>query len=419
MSRFLFGNGQSIEKKATIWNAVASFAYSLQSAVLLMVITRTTGLVDGGIFTIAYTVTQMMATIGSFGMRDFQVSDSKSEYSYRDYFSSRIVSVIIMIIVCIGYSLFQGYNGEKLILIVLLCAYRVVDGVEDVVHGEIQKSNRLDVAAKVMSLRIILSSVTFCISFIVSRNLFISCAVMLISSVVLALCLNIVASKSFSEIVVDFRINNVVKLLWTCLPLCIGGFLYNYLVNAPKYSIDRVLTEEMQSIFSILFMPIFAVNMFSMFVFKPMVAHMGVLWNNGDVKGFRQIVRKQSLIILGISGILMICGAVAGPEVLGFIYKVDLQQYRWLFVLLIFFGGLAAYTAFYVAVITIMRFQRVIVISYFIGMVFEICTVDFVVSKLSLWGAGIMYGAGIGIVLAILLVAYLIKARGKGLSELG
>ena len=39
-----------------------------------------------------------------------------------------------------------------------------------------------------------------------------------------------------------------------------GAFLFNYLANAPKYAIDANLSEEYQTIFSILFMPIFVIN---------------------------------------------------------------------------------------------------------------------------------------------------------------
>lgn len=58
---------------------MASLLYSFQSALMLLVVTRVAGLVVGGIFSIAYTVSQMFASVGSFSMRDFQVSDVRNK----------------------------------------------------------------------------------------------------------------------------------------------------------------------------------------------------------------------------------------------------------------------------------------------------------------------------------------------------
>ena len=99
MKKWLFGNEKNIMRDSSIWNLIYSVEYSLLSAVLMLIITRVSGTYATGVFLIAYTVTQMMATIGSYGMRSFQASDIKNEYSFPTYFSSRIVSVIAMVII--------------------------------------------------------------------------------------------------------------------------------------------------------------------------------------------------------------------------------------------------------------------------------------------------------------------------------
>lgn len=414
MKKWILGNSNTASKDATLWNAIASVLYSFQSALFLLVITRTTGLVDGGIFTIAYTVTQMMTTIGSYGMREFQASDAKREYSFKTYLSSRYVSLFAMILICMSYSVIQGYGPEKIVLIVLLCLYRVVDNVDDIIQGEMQRSLRFDVAAKIMTSRIAVSSIVFMITYIISKNLIIACSLMVAAAALTSFALTVLSKGLFSELRIGFTTEGLLKLLITCFPICISNFIYNYLVNAPKYAIDRNLSDEVQSVFTILFMPIFAINMFSMFIFKPLVASMGIEWTSGNKKNFLRMVLKQSGVILFITIILSIAGAVAGTPVLGLIYGVDLSSYRWLFVLLIVFGGLAAFSTFFVVVLTIMRKQIFIVVSYVLGAIFEIVLVDKVVSNKGILGAGLMYGGGIGIVcltLIIVIAIFVIKEK--------
>ena len=40
---------------------------------------------------------------------------------------------------------------------------------------------------------------------------------------------------SFKDISLKLNKNNVIKLLWVCLPICIGGFLYNYIPGCSHF----------------------------------------------------------------------------------------------------------------------------------------------------------------------------------------
>ena len=124
IKKMLVGNGNDIMKKSAIWNIISSMEYSMQSAILLLVVTRLGGLYDAGLFTIAYTFTQMMATVGSYGMRSFQVSDVKTEYKFGTYLYSRVMSVTVMLVACVSYAVIQQYDSKKIFLFFLLCMYR-------------------------------------------------------------------------------------------------------------------------------------------------------------------------------------------------------------------------------------------------------------------------------------------------------
>lgn len=411
IKNWLFGKENNIDRDSAIWNMISSVEYSLQSFIIMIVITRFSGLYDAGVFMLAYTVAQMMATIGSYGMRSFQVSDIKEEYSFGTYYTSRIVSVVAMIIICMSYSVISGYNSQRLIIIAILCFYRVVDDVEDVFHGEMQKSMRLDVASKIVAVRIFISTMLFAIAYVLSNDLIVSSAVLTISAIIISWLLNSFVCNRFEKIKICINSSLVIKLLWTCLPLCFGGFIYNYLVSAPKYSIDRNLSEEKQAIFNILFMPVFAINLLSSFIFKPMIARMGVLWNEGDKKQFTKNIIKQVVIILGLTLMIILLGVTIGIRMLSFIYKVELKEYNLLFAMLILFGGFAALVAFMVVILTIIRKQGIILVAYACAMLVDLIFIDKMVIKFRLWGAGMVYGIAMLIVLLILSGTYVSSVR--------
>lgn len=416
--KWLLKDDKNILRKSAVWNLVSSIEYSLQSAVLMLIVTRVGGLYDAGVFTIAYTVTQMMATIGSYGMRSFQVSDIKKEYSFGSYLSSRLISILAMIVICMSYSFYQGYDGSKLFIMAMLCCYRIVDDLEDVFHGEMQKSMRLDVASKIMAVRIFIATAAFAISYIVTKSLTVSSVVLTLTAAVVSLYLNLLVTGFFKDITFKLEKTGVIRLLWVCLPICIGGFLYNYLVNAPKYAIDRNLSEETQTIFSILFMPVFVINMLSSFIFKPMIVNMGILWNEGKKKSFIITVAKQMLLITALTIICMLGGWLIGIEVLGFMYGVGLEEYRLLFTLLIAFGGMAALVSFLVVILTIIRRQNYIMLAYGIGVATDWLFIDKIVTEYEIWGAGIIYGVAMSAIAAVLMIVMIASVhRRKGVKN--
>lgn len=411
LSRFIEGKRENIQKNSMIWNMIASLEYSLQSALLVLVITRVSGLKDAGIFTIAYTITQMMSTIGSYGMRSFQSSDVLDQYKFETYFSSRIISTIAMIIATMVYAVIHGCTGDKMILVVVLCIYRTVDVLEDVYQGHIQKKDRLDVASKCNALRIFISTVLFGIVFYFTKDLILASIVFSFSTVVVFVVLNHIANKNFDEIHSKFQLKGVISLLWVCLPICVGGFLYNYLINAPKYAIDRLLSDELQTIFNILFMPVFVINLLSSFIFKPLIVKMSIIWSNGENKKMIKIVLIQSAVIIAITAVIAIAGGTFGLDLLELFYGVDLSSYRMILVVLLMFGGIAAISAYYSVVLTIMRVQKFIIISYICGMICNFIMVDRFVKKYEILGAGLSYGLSVSIVVITMVLGIVLSMR--------
>lgn len=403
IEKILFGVGEKGKSADFFWNMCASIVYSFQSAILLFVVTRISGLFVAGIFSISYIVSQTFAVVGSYSMRNYQVSDMKNKYSYGTYIYSRIISTIVMFVTCMVYSLLEGYTGEKLVLIAILCVYRAVDGYEDVYHGEMQKRNRLDVASRIVTYRIVISSAIFAIGVLCTNNIIFSTALLTISAVLLSWGMNAVAI-SVMDMQQKPQKNQVWKLLFEVAPICIGAFLYSYLVNSPKYAIENILSDDMQTIFNIIFMPVFVINMLSSFVFKPYVARMGIYWNEKKQKEFIKLLLLQVGCVLGITAIVMLAGFILGIPVLEFIYGVDLKQYKLLFMMLLAFGGITALDAFALIVLTVMRLQNVVLVSYIVSLIVDVIFMNSLVIKYHMMGAGLVYGMSMVVILLVSLV---------------
>ena len=366
---------KDIGRSAFIWNLVSACLNSFQTMLLLFVLTHWGNAADSGMLVMAYAVGNLMLNIGRFGMRQYQVTDAKEKFSFREYVFSRVCSVSVMLIALVLYLVWsaagKGYTAEKLWVVGLLCLFKGIEAAEDVLHGRMQQQGRLDVAGKILTVRFIAFIAGFTACYLLTRNLVLTVAVNAGISLVLCILLNGAVMPRFvpdrKDTDAGFRVPW--KLLLQCLPLCLALVMNIYLGNAPKYVIDGIVSDEAQTCFNIVFMPALVVALLASFIFNPVLKKIGVLWTEGKKEELRKLVLKLTAVPLAIDAVVVIAGMLAGLSVLGFIYGVDVSAYGNELLVALLASGVMAMLNLYVALLTTMRKQPHILGAYTAGTV--------------------------------------------------
>ena len=341
LRKLLFEGNINIARRTYIWNLASSITFSMQSAIFLLVANRVSGNTEAGIFILLYVFAQNINAIGNYNLRDFQVSDIKEEYSFATYYTTRLLTCILMALVGVGYMLIKGLGFSSMLILGSLVGYRFIECVEDVYHGIIQRRGRFDVSSICMTLRIVISSAVFCVAYVITKSPVIASIAMVVSSFIIFIYTITVLKKEF-ELRPSFSGEKILNLLVAGFPIFLGAFLYSYLINAPKYAINDLMSSDTQTIYNILFMPIFVVNMLSTFIYKPLIVRLSELWKDGKMSEFVKSMVKMSLIIMGLTLVVIIGGYIVGLYLLGVIYGEDLAGYKMIFSLMLLFGGVAA-----------------------------------------------------------------------------
>lgn len=363
---------RSIPRSSVLWNAVSACLTSFQTMLLLMVLTRFGTSEHSGYFVMAYTVANLMMNIGKFGMRQFQVTDAKGKYSFREYIASRVFSSGLMALALLLYLLwgllFNGYTAEKAAAVALISLFRGVEAAEDVLHGHMQQQGRLDVASKILAVRNAVFILGFALLYLLTRNLVFTCAVNAAITLLLCFVMNRAVLPAFREETDNRpadRSRRIPKaLLLECLPLCLTMVTYMYLGNAPKYIVDGLVTEEVQTCFNIVIMPAFVVSLLCTFIFNPVLKKIGVLWQDGEVQALRRLVRRLALAPVGVDAALLLGGYFLGLPILSAVYHVDLTGYRPILMIFLLASGAVAMLNLFVALLTAMRKQRHLLYAY-------------------------------------------------------
>lgn len=415
--KHFLSTSKDINRASFIWNMSGSMLNAFQSVIMLMILTRTGSLLEAGIYTIAYANANLFLMIGKYGMRNFQVSDVREQFSFAEYRRSRYLTTLVMLIVSVVYTIYasktNSYTINKSLCIIWMCLFKLVDSIEDAYHGLYQQKGRLDIAGKCMTMRMLITIVIFGISVIILKALL---PALIISTVATAIIFILFTALTYEEFkcpqeTADKR--SLRMLLKLCLPLFLGSFLSFYIGNAPKYAIDSILNDELQACYGFIAMPVFVIGLLNNFIFNPMISKMSFMWNDKNVKAFKQLLLKQMLIILAITVICEAGAYLIGIPVLSVMYNTDLAPYKTELLILLLGGGFLALSGLFVTIITIMRLQKTLLFGYGIVAILAYLASPLMVNQYGMAGAASLYLL-LMIILCIIFVVPLLYGIRKG-----
>lgn len=382
-------------RRAYIWNTASGVVSAAQSAVILIFISRYLGVVEAGTFAIAYAIANLIGVSAKYGVRNFQVTDMEEQYSFFTYFLARLASVSGSVALLAVYLLvqmeWQKYTLEKALVILAVCAWKLIDAVEDVFIGAYQGKGRLSAGACYHTLRLLISTGMYCG--------LIACKFNLIYATVVTVCISCLfciyfGGVSFHKFNMSGNLGNLESLgslLKVCFPLCIGSTLANYVGNAPKYTIDQHMDDSAQAYFGYIMMPAFVILLFSNFIYQPLVRNLGVLWEKGEPGKFLHMVFRQFAIVLGFTVMAVVIGAWIGIPVLSFIYGVDLLFLKREFLLLMSGGGAYALVSYLMVILTTIRMQNQLACGFIAAAFLYSVLGGIFVSRWGILGVALLY----------------------------
>lgn len=431
-----------------IWNAIGGMLNAGQSVLVLIIVTRVCGLEAAGLYSIAFATGNLFMYLGNYGVRNYQVSDVDEKFPFRSYILHRLLTVALMLLVAAvycTYSLLRGaYSPAKTMTVAAMCLLKAIDCLEEVLEGRLHQRGRLDLAGKMMTVRLLISIGGMLAVLVATRNLLTAtnAAIILAAAAVILMAAacrrTLLPLQPAPELVADVgnagaapgaaaknsgaatspaaasaavsaarrgALRDAAVLMRVCFPVCAANFLSFYLINAPKYAIDAAMNETAQAQYNFIAMPVFVIQLLGMFVYQPVLVRMTLSWNRADKKGFLRDFLRITAGLLIIAALCLGGAYVLGIPVLSALYATDLSTLKPELLLILAGGVFLAMNGFYSAVLTLMREQNRIPFMYLAGAVLSlILTPRFV-------GISGIMGAVISFVLIMAIVCALLSAQ--------
>lgn len=379
-------------KAIYFWNTLGGLLNAAFSVVIMIILTHVAGIYAAGIFSLGYSNAMMLQHVGSFDSRSYQCSTFNPQLRFQEFLSFRLFTSILMVLATIILIFSFQYHGDKALVTMLLSFLCIAANISDIFQGNAQKVERLDLAGKSLSYRIILSIILFFIALIISnKNLVFS----ILSMVIFSFCWIIFFDTrvlTFNESIKPHLNRQQFNLLFTnTFPLFLSLFSQVFIFNMPKYAIDSYMSVEAQAIYGVLFMPASIVSLLATFLYRPIMVQLSIEWENRQYSNIIRTCVNRILIVFGAIFLIVIGGALIGTQVLTLLYGTDVTPYKKELIILLIGGGFSGISVLLYYLMTIVHKQHYMVFAHFVILCISWFLDGTLVKQFNLYGATLGY----------------------------
>ena len=150
-------------KKDYIWNTLGTTINAFNSLFFLIIVTRINGVNNAGIFSLAFSIGNLLFILGVYCGRVFQVTDNDKSNDDFSYFNLHIITAIMMLLIAVLFSVIRGYPQVKLLAIIGLVVAKALEAIADSFHAVIQKNDELFKVGISLTIRSVLNLLLFTI----------------------------------------------------------------------------------------------------------------------------------------------------------------------------------------------------------------------------------------------------------------
>jgi len=346
-------------KKDYFWNTLGVFAQNAISPLLLIVITRINGIYDSGIFSFAFSVAIVFWTLGMWGGRMYQVSDTKQQFLHRSYIFVRWTLAAVLVLLALLFCLLNHYTAIKTAVIVALVLFKALESIADAMYGVLQVHGKLFIVGKSLLYKSVLSFVAFTLLNWATGSLLIGCLGIVLVNAVMIAAYDRKNAQKVEDISIHFSAlssyrKEAVNILVRTAPVFLVSLLSILSLNIPRYFIDIYNNSEI-AYFGIFAMPITLIVLVVSFILQPNVVHLSELYARKRFSEFGKNIKQILFVASLVSLTTLAVGVTVGIPILNWIFGINLSHYYNVLVIMLFGGMVNVFVAVFANILTIMR----------------------------------------------------------------
>lgn len=327
---------------------IGNVVYSLSQWAMIVAIAKLGSPFMVGQYSYALALTAPVILFFSFQLRNVQATDAADQYHFAEYVKLRVVTSLIAYAMILGVAMVGQQQSLTLLLVILFVgASKVIESISDICFGYFQKHEQMDMIARSMIWKGILSIIALAGALLLTHSL-------IVGSICMTLCwLGILVFYDIRNVRLlmsrlvpvskpapfAFKWNRLGSLAWLTLPLGIAATLDSLITNIPRYMLQSVGGEEAIGYYAAISYIMLAGGTFMGAMLQATSPRLAVFYYT-DIKAFQRRLRQ----LLGASGLFGLLGIAAslliGKQVLSIMYDDRYAAHNDVFVLIMIASAL-------------------------------------------------------------------------------
>ena len=288
------------------WLLSGNAIYAASQWVLLIILAKMGTPEMVGQFTLALSIAAPVYMLTNMQLRAIQVADSNENYGFSEYYSLRLLGVVVALIVISIFSL--GINADVFAVVLIVSVMKGVEAITDIIYGALNAKNRTTDIAWSLMLKGVGSVVVFYVAIKLTSSI-VAGVIGLTAIWFLILLLFDFRSIGYSKIIaVEFKWLQMFSLVKVAFPLGISVMLISLQANLPRFFLEKYFGSAEVGIYSALAYILVIGSVFINSIGQSISPHLAKQWAIGDIDGFKKTTIQAAVIAgaLGLVSVIMV-----------------------------------------------------------------------------------------------------------------
>ncbi len=317
-------------KKQIIINSFGSIMLLGCQWLISILIVRLSGFEDAGVFALAMSIANVFATVMNYGIRNYQVTDISFQYAPNYYVYARLFLIIFAGLLCIIYLFIDHYSPKNTIAILLYLSYNASFNISDIIMGNIQRAEHLEINGYSNTIRGISCLALFGVVQYLNQDLLMAMGAMSLGSLLVLFFFDIPLYLKTCQERGDLT-KGVYKTIFSIYRICFFIFISTVipiLITAiPRREIQLILGETMLGFFSSVYTPAVVLNTLIPSMIIAIVPSISKKWKEGNNQGLKREIRTSYLLVISITFLAFVVSVLCGKPFLKMLYGSDILPY--------------------------------------------------------------------------------------------
>ena len=400
-------------KQNTILNSVGSLFYLVCQWLVSVLAVRLGSYDDGGMYSLALSITNVFLSLSTFAIRHYQVSDTHSVYSPSRYFTTRVLTCALGLAACTAFTLVnRQYTAAQSACIIFYMGFRLTEAMVDSFAAEQQKAWRMDHICVSFLLRGALTLAGFASVMLLTGSLPLALAVMAMLSMLVVVCHDARIVRRMTGFRFDFNLQESMALLKETLPLMLSSMMMTLLTTIPRYMLERSAGSEVLGVYGAIATPAVIVQAGCSFIYSPLVAPLSEAYHEGRIGEFRRTILRAIETIAALTVLMLIGASLLGRWGLQLLFGESILEHAWLLIPVLLTSLCAAMVYFFDVPLTIMRRLKTMACIHAVAIVMTIVLSALLIPRMGMAGVNlVMYICAGGDALAMGIATFLISRK--------